>query len=253
MTVSRYRRALDARHVVSYSGYQRAVFVRSRVAHRVRHVKRRGSAFKRDPENRVQELRFGARRIFRGELHLGAERARKRNGRSGRRDDLRSRHPQLVLHVEVGRGEKDVYPGVRRWLHCSPAPFNVSPVSARQPTDDGTVDSANLTRNLVHGGPVAFRSSRKSRLDHIDPEPRELVRDGELLLERHRAPGCLLAVAERGVEDVHATIVGREGAPLPASRRPASLSHALAAPGRISLALTKVIIRRSDRPTSSMR
>ncbi len=146
---------------------------------------------------------------------------------------------------------------------CIPAAVDVALVGARQSADLWTVGSADIASNLVHGGPVTFGCRRKSRLDHIDFEARELVRDSEFLLEHHRAPGRLLAVAERGVEDLHTTVVRTKLAsrfPLPASRPPASRPrlpvsrrHALAAPGTISLAFTNVIIRRSDRPTSSMR
>ena len=49
---------------------------------------------------------------------------------------------------------------------------------------------------------VARRSDREARLDHVDPQPRELVGDLDLLLRVERDPGRLLAVSQRRVKDV---------------------------------------------------
>ena len=47
---------------------------------------------------------------------------------------------------------------------------------------------------------VALGRDRKPRLDDVDAHLVEIVGDLELLLERHRGAGALLAVAQRGVE-----------------------------------------------------
>src|SRR5581483_11716520 len=60
---------------------------------------------------------------------------------------------------------------------------------------------------------IPGRGDRKAGLDHVDPEPRELLRDLDLLLRVQRDPGRLLAVPQRRIEDVDPLLVGyRSGA-----------------------------------------
>ena len=65
---------------------------------------------------------------------------------------------------------------------------------------------------------VTRRGDREARFDDVDPEPRELVRDLELLPHVQRDAGRLLAVAQRGVEDddpvVRALLSGAHVVPL---------------------------------------
>ena len=51
------------------------------------------------------------------------------------------------------------------------------------------------------------RGDREARLDDVDAEPRELVRDLELLLPVQRDPRRLLAVAQRRVEDPYSVLL----------------------------------------------
>src|SRR3954468_3225149 len=61
----------------------------------------------------------------------------------------------------------------------------------------------NLARNRLDGLEVARRRDREAGLDHVNAKPRELVRDLDLLLLVERDPRRLLAVAQRGVEDLY--------------------------------------------------
>jgi hypothetical protein len=71
-------------------------------------------------------------------------------------------------------------------------------MSARQSGDDG---SLHLAGDRLDRLEVARRGDREPGLDHVDAQPRELVRDLELLDRVQRDAGRLLAVAQRGVED----------------------------------------------------
>ena len=54
---------------------------------------------------------------------------------------------------------------------------------------------------------VARRGDREARLDHVDAQARELLRDLDLLLRVQRDAGRLLAVPQRRVEDVDPVLV----------------------------------------------
>ena len=131
-----------------------------------------------------------------------------------------------------------MYTRFRRRLYCAPAAVDVPLGGARQPADGRTIRAANLARDLMHGIPIAVRCRWVPSLDDIDAQPRQLLRDRELFARSHSAAGRLLAVAQRRIENHDTTVVE---------------CHALAAPGTTSFAFTNVIIRRSERPTSSMR
>ena len=62
--------------------------------------------------------------------------------------------------------------------------------------------------DLVHGGEVAFRRDRETGLDDVDAHRVEQFGDFELLLMRHGRAGTLLAVAQGGVEDDDAVLLG---------------------------------------------
>ena len=67
------------------------------------------------------------------------------------------------------------------------------------PQIDRTLHGA---RDRLDGLEVAGRGDREPRLDHVDAKARELLGDLDLLVDVERDPGRLLAVAQRGVEDV---------------------------------------------------
>ena len=76
---------------------------------------------------------------------------------------------------------------------------------AREPADHGVLGALG---DLVDGGEVAFRGDRKAGLDDVDAHLVEQLGDFELLLVRHGGAGALLAVAQGGVEDDDAVLLG---------------------------------------------
>ena len=62
--------------------------------------------------------------------------------------------------------------------------------------------------DLVDGGKIAFRGDRKTGLDDVDAHLVEELGDFELLLVGHRRARALLAVAQGGVEDDDAVLLG---------------------------------------------
>jgi hypothetical protein len=69
---------------------------------------------------------------------------------------------------------------------------------AGQAADDRALD---LLGDRPHRLEVAGRGDREARLDDVDAQPRELLRDLELLGAVEADPRRLLAVAQGGVEE----------------------------------------------------
>src|SRR5207302_3509094 len=59
----------------------------------------------------------------------------------------------------------------------------------------------DVAGDLLYGLEIPWRGDRKARLDHVDPQPGELLGYLQLLLSVQRDTRRLLAVAQRRVED----------------------------------------------------
>src|SRR5687767_14454113 len=71
----------------------------------------------------------------------------------------------------------------------------------RHATGEAANDRAfDLLRDGLDGGEIAVADDRKTRLDHIDLEPRQLPCHFKFLAQVHGCAGALLTIAERGVE-----------------------------------------------------
>ena len=116
-------------------------------------------------------------------------------------EHLSAREAKLVLHVEVGGRNESMDPTASRAGDRARTYIDVARVRSRQPADHGTIAGPDLRCDSHDGIDLTARCGRKACLDHIHSETRELTRDVELLRRRHRAAGCLLAIAERRIED----------------------------------------------------
>jgi hypothetical protein len=106
-----------------------------------------------------------------------------------------------VAHVQVAGGEEDVDARPRRLLDRLPGGVDVLLGRPRQPLDHRPARAADLARDRPHRLEVVGRRGREAGLDPVDAEPRQPVRDLQLLVRGQRRARRLLAVAERGVED----------------------------------------------------
>src|SRR5438128_1751157 len=73
----------------------------------------------------------------------------------------------------------------------------------RSSTESGDGNVATFGGDSFDRSEVAVRRDRETRFDDVDAERLELVRQPRLLVQIHRAPGRLLAIAQRRVEDFH--------------------------------------------------
>ena len=83
-------------------------------------------------------------------------------------------------------------------LERLPGAVDVGIAAAREAADGGPVHGRG---DITHALEVSRRSDRETRLDDVDAECHERLRDLHLLGEIHARTGRLLAVTERGVED----------------------------------------------------
>ena len=198
VAVHRQHDVAQPRHQLVQAAEERGVLLRRRVADGVGDVDRRRALVERDLHHLGGELDVGARRVHRRELDVGDERARVRDRRARLALDVLARGLELVLDVDVRRRDERVDPRSLRVAHRLGGALDVGRMSARKAGDHGAV---HLARDRPHRLEVARRGDREAGLDHVDAQPRELVRDLELLGRVQRDPGRLLAVAQGGVED----------------------------------------------------
>ena len=85
-------------------------------------------------------------------------------------------------------------------------PVDVLRAGAGEAADDRALDDLG---DLRDGLEIAVGGDRKARLDDVDAHLVEELGDLDLLVERHRGAGRLLAVAQGGVEDDDAFLGGR--------------------------------------------
>ena len=125
----------------------------------------------------------------------------------------------LVLQMDVGGGDEGMDARPLGVLDGVPAGADIALHAARQAADDRAFD---LAGDGLHGLEVAGAAGRETGLDDVHTQPRELVRDLQLLRRVEAAPGRLLAVAQRGVEEddrLAYVATARRRLPLPGARR----------------------------------
>ena len=127
--------------------------------------------------------------------------ARVRHGRPDLLEALLPRDPQLVFEVNVRGGEKDVDAGPRRAREGGPGAIDVGRNGAGQARDDRPPHGAG---DGAHRLEIAVGGDREPGLDDVDAQPIELQREMQFFRGRHAEAWGLLAIAERGVEDVDA-------------------------------------------------
>ena len=197
--------AVDGQHDVAQAGDQlvqpaqeRGVLLRHRVADRVRDVDRGRALLDRRRDHLGGELDVGAGRVHRAELDVLDQRARVRDGRARLPQHVLARGLQLVRDVDVAGGDERVHARALGVAHGLGGTLDVRRVGAGQAGDDRAV---HLAGDRAYRLEVTRRRDRKSSLDHVHAEPRELLGDLQLLGRVQRDARRLLAVSQRRVED----------------------------------------------------
>ena len=130
-----------------------------------------------------------------------------------RAGDLRDHHLvdllrlllELVFHVHRRRGQEGVDAAALGGLDRLGATVDVLERGARQSANDRVLRALG---DLIHRGEVALRCDRKTGLDDVDAHLVEQLGDFELFLVGHGGARTLFAVAQGGVEDDDAVLLG---------------------------------------------
>mmetsp|Transcript_8326 Transcript_8326/g.17364 ORF Transcript_8326/g.17364 Transcript_8326/m.17364 type:complete len:345 (-) Transcript_8326:267-1301(-) len=178
------------------------------VPDRVGQVDRRGASLDHRRAQLDQEVGVRTACVLGGELDVVDERAGELDLIVRDLEALGARDAQLVLEVDVGRGEEGVDPVERRVLHRVVARLDVLLVGASEPGDAHRQaarppfrEVARCLGHLRDRLEVSLRGDGEACLAHVDAEARELLRDVHLLVLRERRTGGLLAVPQRRVKD----------------------------------------------------
>ena len=180
------------------------------VAHRVGQVHRGGAGRDHRLDDAAQEVEVAARGVLGRELHVGGDVAGAPHRALGGGQALLAADPQLALEVQVGGGDEGVDAGAGGRRERLRGAVDVGVVGPRQRGHHGAPHGRG---HRVHGLRVGGRGDGEPGLEHVHAEGVERTRHPQLLGDRHREPGRLLAVAQRRVEDPYGGAVVHQPAP----------------------------------------
>ncbi len=205
MAVHREAGQVGIRHALAHGLEQVEILVRRRVADGVGNVDGGGAGLDRGLDAAAQEIEFRAGAVLARPLDVVGMVARPGDLRDHHLVDLVRLLLQLVLHVHRRGRQEGVDAPARRRLDRLGAAVDVLGRGAGEPADHGILGALG---DLMDGGEVALRGDRKAGLDDVDAHVVEQFGDLELLLVGHGGAGALLAVAQGGVENDDAVLLG---------------------------------------------
>ena len=189
----------ELRHGVVQVSDQLTELPRHGPADGVGDVHRRGPGIDSRLTDLDEEIRLGARGVLRRKLDIGDELAGTFYPVNGELDDLALGLAELELAVQLRRGEENVDAPLFAGRRDRLAGRLDVPRHAAGEAGDGR--PRDLPGDGVDGGEVALADHREAALDDVHLQPGQLPGDLELLAQRHRGAGALLAVAEGRVKN----------------------------------------------------
>src|SRR5215208_6563639 len=147
-----------------------------------------------------------ARRVHRRELHVLAEALREDDGLAGPPQYVFPVRAHLVLYMQVAGAYKGVDAWPLRPLHSLPGAHYVLLVGAGEACNPRPLDLRGDAANRLE---ISLGGDREPGLYYVHLQAGELAGYLYLLLYGQGDPWRLLAVAERGVEDLYSTHVSR--------------------------------------------
>ena len=190
---------VDVPHVLLQVGDDVEVLEGDGVADRIRDVDRGGAGIDDRLDHLGQKRQPRPHGVLAGELHVGGIGRGPLDRLDGRCQHLGRLHLQLVLHVDVGGGDKGVdaplVPGILQRL---PGPVDILVAGAAQTGDLGSLD---LLGHQLDRLEIAIGSDGKAGLDHVHVHLLELFCHPQFFFDIHAVAGGLLAVPQRGVKN----------------------------------------------------
>ncbi len=176
----------------------------------VRNIQGGGACFDDCLKHLAQKLGIGASGIFGRKFHVIAERLGEGYGLAGLRQALIACDAQLILQMNVGSRQEDVNARASRILQSFPGAFDIGPARPSQSGNDRPADQAGDGLDRCK---IAVRGDGKTRLNHVDAEAVELVRQAQLLRMIHAATRRLLSIAKGRVKNGNARLLSSHGLP----------------------------------------
>ena len=198
VAVHRERDTLERAERRTHREHERGELLRLRVPDGVGDVHRTCAGRRCGLVGGVQEVDVGARGVLGRELDLVGKLGRACDGRGDARQAVGPRDAELALEMTIARRDEHMDARAKRTRERLRGCFDVGPVGTGE---RGHRRPANLTRDACDSLGLADRRRGEARLEDVDAEVGEGLRDEEFRLRRERRAGRLLAVAERGVED----------------------------------------------------
>ena len=212
MAVNRDDRLIDVGDMAIDPIDQGTEFRRRGVADGIRDVDRGGPGSNRRLDHLIHELRIGAAGVLAGELDVFHEGAGVGHQVAGDAQHLSATLAELVLEVDVARGNKGVDAAIGGRRHRIGAGLDVALGRPGQATDHRSIGRTHTGGDALHRIEVTRTRERKTRLDDVDAKPGQLLGDRQLLLQVEAGPRGLLPITQGGVEDQYpAGIAGHGG------------------------------------------
>ena len=200
MGMDRDDHILDAADVVGQPLDAAAEVLRHLIAGRVRDVDHGGAGVDRRLDDALEEGLVGAAGILRIELDVVHVLPGIAHAVGSALHDLILRHAKLLAHVLGAHAEAGMDAGPLGRREGLGRAVDVRVDGPGQRDYHGIV--TRKTPDILDRPEVPRTRDGETRLDCIHVQTEQLLGDDQLLLGVHRGPGALLAVAQRGVEDV---------------------------------------------------
>ena len=181
------------------------VLVRHRIADGVRQVDGGGTGCNRGLHAFAQIVDRGAGRVHRRPFDILDQVAGLRHRRGDDFQHLGLALAHLMRQMDRGSGNEGVDAAPPCVAHRFAGTGDVAGNGARQTCDHRVLGALCDLRDRLE---IANRSDREAGFDDIDAHLVEHLGDFELLLESHGGARALLAVAQSGVENNDAVLVG---------------------------------------------
>ena len=223
VAVHRDHRLVNVGDIGIDAGDKGPEFGRGGVTDGVGDVDRGGPRPDRNLDHLVHEFRVAAAGVFARELDVIDQGTGVGHHLARDRQHLGSGLAQLVLEVDIARGDEGVDAMADRRSHRLGAGLDVTGGGPGQPADHRTIGAAHLGGDALHRLEITAAGEGEPRLDDIDPQTGELLGDRQLLVQVQAGPRRLLTIPQGGVEDQHPSwILGHGSSAVTALHMPVS-------------------------------
>ena len=170
------------------------------IADRVGDIDGRGPCIDRGLDHIAHEIHVAAGCVFGRELDVIGELAGQLNAVYRHLQDLFPAHLELLVHVEITGGDKDMDAGAGSLLEGLPCGFDVFFSSPGKAADCRPIEALG---NQLDALEISRAGDREAGLDDIYPETLKLAGDHKFFFHVQAGAGTLFAVSQGRVENLY--------------------------------------------------